>query len=325
MFRYSPKKTISGFSLIELLVVITIIAILLALLLAGVQKVRAAAGRAECASKLRQLGLALHGYHDVRGTFPVQGSNYLVAGRLDDDDLFDHVWMYKILPFLEQDALSRLGIVSGSDVIPPRNSPEWQRWWKTWGTPVPAFLCPSDPRPLAESFAPITTPDGVMPCGLTSYVGVSGRNSLEAQNNQGGILVDGSDLTGIIVGPNVSVKMSQVTRGLSSTLMVGERPPGPDCKGGAWAWGFWQSSLWAVGNMNLPSYTGCWKDQSELRSANCPDSAYFSPGDINSCCHVAHFWSFHSGGGNWLLADGSVQFMTYDAGETTIVEMAGIR
>jgi prepilin-type processing-associated H-X9-DG protein len=48
-------------------------------------------------------------------------------------------------------------------------------------------------------------------------------------------------------------------------------------------------------------------------------------GDMLSYCHLGHFWSFHSGGGNWLLADGSVAFMTCDAGESVIPEMAGIK
>ncbi len=316
------SKYVSAFTLIELLVVVTIIGVLLALLLTGIQKVRGAASRAECASKLRQLGLALHGYHDTKGIFPVQGRNVLDLSGLFDDDLFEYAWMFKILPYLEQDALNRLGTVPGRALVPPANTPEFKRWFDLWATPVPAFHCPSDPRPLAESSAPVKTPTGIMPCALTSYMGVSGRNSLEMQTDDS--LTDGSDLTGIIVGPNVSVKMSQVTRGLSNTLMVGERPPGPDCKGGAWAMGFWQNSLWAVGNIHLTTFLGYGLTETGL--ADCPSAAYFSPGDIKSYCHGAHFWSFHTGGGgNWLLADGSVQFMTYDAGETTIVEMAGIR
>jgi prepilin-type processing-associated H-X9-DG protein len=56
----------------------------------------------------------------------------------------------------------------------------------------------------------------------------------------------------------------------------------------------------------------------------CPDRSYFSPGDLASDCHANHFWSFHSGGGNWLLCDGSVKFMDYSAGKTVIPAMASI-
>jgi prepilin-type processing-associated H-X9-DG protein len=56
----------------------------------------------------------------------------------------------------------------------------------------------------------------------------------------------------------------------------------------------------------------------------CPMPVYFSPGDLSNKCHGNHFWSFHSGGGNWLLCDGSVRFMSYTAGTTVIPDMASI-
>jgi prepilin-type processing-associated H-X9-DG protein len=317
--------------------VIAIIAILLALLMAGVQKARAAAERAECASKMRQLGLALHSYHDVKGSFPIQAA--LRAQYTRERAGQDGSWMYKILPHIEQEALYRQAIndAPGLYVDPASRkvtlpNPDSKLYWDTWATPVPAFLCPSDPRPLGELVR--QNPAGTL-WAMISYVGVSGRNSWEDTDGIfGSSNLSVEDPQIIENPPKTSVRISQITRGLSNTVVVGERPPGPlgpygglasqDLAYffGAWAVAWWESSLWGVGDINMTKQI-----QVSLLAPQevCPDRAYFSQGDIASYCHLGHFWSFHSGGANWLLADGSVQFMTYDAGQTVIPEMASIK
>jgi prepilin-type N-terminal cleavage/methylation domain-containing protein/prepilin-type processing-associated H-X9-DG protein len=286
-----------AFSLVELLVVIAIIAILIALLISAVQKVRAAAANAECLNKLKQLGLALLNYHDDYKSFPTPKNdmNWNWNGPGGGG------WMYRILPYLEQDALHKLG-----------QSPDQG---KAWATIVPAFVCPADQRENAGG----TWVSPAYTFALTSYLGVVGqRNSLRSQTG---------DWDGVF-GREVGVKVSDITDGTSNTLMVGERPPSGDHLIGPWAsYLGGNNALWAVvenvtdgGNSHFPA------SNSKLLGGGqpCPDPSYFSPGDLTSYCHNNHFWSFHTGGGNWLLCDGSVRFMEYSAGTTVIPPMASI-
>src|SRR6266542_6641225 len=110
-----------GFSLIEVVVVIAIIGALVALIMGAVQRVRATAARVECADKLRQAGLALHGYHNSHGWFPPG-----VSSNDEKDPLLFMSWCTRTLPYLEQSqlweaALAAFAVDRNFLNVPPHN------------------------------------------------------------------------------------------------------------------------------------------------------------------------------------------------------------
>ena len=116
MRRFTLKRRTAvrgaGFTLVELLVVIAIIGILVALLLPAIQAAREAARRTECKNNLKNIGLAIHNFHDTHKRFPMGGTinapqiqNYVVNGRPNGTERQGLGWLYQILPHLEEGAL----------------------------------------------------------------------------------------------------------------------------------------------------------------------------------------------------------------------------
>jgi prepilin-type processing-associated H-X9-DG protein len=179
---------------------------------------------------------------------------------------------------------------------------------------VPVFVCPADPRGLDGSVGP---PVWFLPWGpsaLSSYLGVAGSSY---RHDDGYDSFDG--FFGVGAGYwDGFLSFRGVTDGLSNTLMIGERPPPPaqDLSqyyiNGRFFDALFTIGPWFGNSRAFPTY------------ADCTSVYYFSPGDLKDPCHAMHFWSFHSGGGNWLLCDGSVRFISYTAGTTVIPDMASI-
>jgi prepilin-type processing-associated H-X9-DG protein len=239
----------------------------------------------------------LQQYHDINKYFPTPKYD------IGFNPGYDWVgWMYQILPYLEQEAVYKQG-----------QSPDTTIQAKTWGTIIPVFLCSADVR---ENAGGVWEGDLIgMPYntfGLTSYLGVVGNHN-----------ATGPDWDGVF-GRKVGVRTTDITDGLSNTLMVGERPPSPDEAWGWWASNIGDNALWAIVEQPssglLPPPNGAGYGS----GTPCPNRSYFGPGDIVNYCHTDHFWSFHTGGGNWLLCDGSVRFIDYSAGVTTVPDMASI-
>src|SRR5947209_10191645 len=125
-----------GFTLVELLVVIAIIGVLVALLLPAVQAAREAARRMSCSSNLRQLGLAMHSYHDTHKILPYTTAAWGPSGVTNSVDNRGWSWNSFILPYIEQQAM--YSQINFGDFVPVGNNRLLIR------NPIPIAVCPSD-------------------------------------------------------------------------------------------------------------------------------------------------------------------------------------
>ena len=190
-----PSSRRRGFTLIELLVVIAIIAVLIALLLPAVQQAREAARRTQCKNNLKQLGLALHNYHDVHNRFPMECYWGLKAGGAYLP--YHHTWLSGVLPYIEQTALYNsidFKLPAWNGTVGPRPHV---------ATQLPALLCPSD-----GGLQPVTGTHGV---AITNYAAAHGYDwwSRGPMDRQGGQEI----WSGGIFTPQLSSRIGDITDG----------------------------------------------------------------------------------------------------------------
>src|SRR5262245_23185145 len=149
-----PYRSRTAFTLIELLVVIAIIALLIGLLLPAVQKVRGSADRIKCQNNLKQIGLALQGYHDAHGTFPPALARSLVDLSGNDiprpsiwksDEWWWFSWMARILPYIEQDNFANC-IRWDKSAWSEQEAPPGSGTSYLNGIRMKLYLCPSNPN-----------------------------------------------------------------------------------------------------------------------------------------------------------------------------------
>jgi prepilin-type N-terminal cleavage/methylation domain-containing protein/prepilin-type processing-associated H-X9-DG protein len=294
-----------AFTLVELLVVIAIIAVLIALLLPAIQKVRESAARMQCANNLKQLGIAMHNYHDAKKELPSASYNSASWGPSA---------IVYLLPYVDQAAIFALfdpNLASGSSAGGGSNDIAAEAH-------LPLLLCPSDPQQGKTT-----------QFGWTSYhvsygtwVGAAGWDGMFAPN-----------FTAVVTSPK-NIRFGQVSDGLSNTAAFAEVCNGPfdlapspdprrDCFEFAGAmpttlaaarstllaqnwmtasfpptnWRYrvypWrEGSIWRGGyNHLLPPNAPCWRVNGDWWQLVTPPS------------------SFHGGGANVLLSDGSVRFV----------------
>ncbi len=319
MFRRSNR---AGFTLIELLVVIAIIAILISLLVPAVQKVREAAARMQCSNNLKQMGLALHNYHDTYKKFPWgHQDNTKDSAGLTQEMLPWAVW---VLPYLEQAPLYQ-NFKPNLPFNDPANTGAWQQ------QALSVYICPSSPS-KGQVYTD-TWDNGPPMCNgpisgnkswtvsASDYIATSGVPHAFLQTaypnypgGENGVLQD-----------NFQVRIPMITDGTSNTFLVGECGGAPD--------------VWAAGQVKVPyppssTSTSCyvisglaWADSFNGENWLQGSDAAGNPGSgtctIN-CTNVGNFYAFHASGANFLFADGSVHHLAATTDAKVVIELITI-
>jgi prepilin-type N-terminal cleavage/methylation domain-containing protein len=271
-----------GFTLIELLVVIAIIAILIALLLPAVQQAREAARRTQCKNNLKQLGLAVHNYHDVHLCFPPQMLN------VSTNNNRRWGWGVSILPYVEQTALFEALEPDGGQI--PGANTDYNGVALLRQT-VAVYLCPSDSGQPTNQFHP------------------SANNATTTNWYAKSNYVCNQQIMRYRAGFNgPCYKFRDVTDGTTNTLLFGERrlDPNPQRRYvGSIIWGTAQgtgdsSNVFHAGHP-INTYRDC------LEEGDCNDFDA-DAGDTTRTRFAAS--SLHEGGAQFAMTDGSVRFVS---------------
>lgn len=300
--RFYQAKPKQGFTLIELLVVIAIIAILIALLLPAVQQAREAARRTQCRNNLKQLGLALHNYHDVFNTFP---PGYTARGLSASDPVTAETgpgfaWSFAILPQMEQTNLVNQVNTDG-------NAQDLNNIQAVQGTVLSAFLCPSDAAP--DSFEVTDTASNTYVLPRSNYPGILGYAS---------VTMNAGRASGVFYR-NSRTKFRDITDGTSNTICVGERKakhdfnqPNPPVD----AFTTWYAAIpQVIRNAGMAGMmSGMTEGPGSMVLGHVGQPAMMSMMAMhatpNNTNHIVHFSSQHTGGVQFLLCDGSVHFLS---------------
>lgn len=330
------RKNRGGFTLIELLVVIAIIGVLIGLLLPAVQKVRESANRAKCQNNLKQLGIAMHNYHDSHQTFC---PGFRVGGNGDVTHQGEATGFTYLLPFLEQDNTYRIYDFN-------------QVWyaaanWTAVSTPMKQFMCPSGPGPAILDLTPwVPNGTGTSMCGSNDYAFCRGANgTLHPDWNRIPMNVRGVfniEWAGVTMA---GVKATDITDGTSNTLAMGDAVAGavqypvlqvsspPNTIPGAKLIQSWSA---ANTGPNSASYAGGFYGSvfavtAEYGIGGAPRDVPInqSPGTPTMCSggdngtnstgldYISGFRSVHVGGCNFLFCDGGVRFISTDIAAPT--------
>ena len=321
------RRSRHGFTLIELLVVIAIIAVLIALLLPAVQQAREAARRTQCKNNLKQIGLALHNYHDTYGYFPM---GYMV----DIAALNAHGWGTMILPYLEQGNMANQYNFNHGFAAPeaPFSAFPDSLNQAMVATPLPVFMCPSSPE--SGNVYTFTLPGGAIPGWpavtykaaptdygvVTGFLGALWNTHVQPVTGdipRRGLMQDLISLNGSLVSGGRIKGIRNITDGTTNTLMLAEiagrnstyrngrkiydwSDPANTNAGGGWGDPV-NGENWFAGSL----YDGTGTEGPCV--INCTNESGRGA------------YSFHTGGIHVPLADGSVRFISENINQVTFV------
>ena len=338
--RHSRMLPRPAFSLTELLVALSILAVLIALLVPAVQKMRAAASRFECENNLKQIGAALHGYHDVYNRFPPGGARdqipFGTSGTAGSG--WGASWLAYILPYMEQGSLyGRLEFSGGSGWNNPVNA------LVISNVVIDGYRCPASLLPLT---CDSPTPDGnAFHVMAANYVGIAGADTAalptEKRVESGSSTVASGRLSaGGVLFPNSQIATHHILDGTSNTFLVSEQAAFLTSQNGdrlAWSASSPYGWLIGAGGTGTPPNYGCMGDN---RAFNVATIRYLinhksgwtvpeegcdlgglggsaGPAGIGASSGVSAnggqnipLNSTHEGGVNVLLCDGSVRFVS---------------
>jgi prepilin-type N-terminal cleavage/methylation domain-containing protein/prepilin-type processing-associated H-X9-DG protein len=274
-----------AFSLIELMVCISVIAILISLLLPAVQQAREAARRVQCRSNLKQIALALHNYHSTFEIFP-SGQYWCQPGTpCSNGSFYAHGWGWSasLLPYVEQSTLFHGFNFS----LSPRDAYHVQQL----SVPISLFQCPSDStrRPVVPPSALAFRPERL---ATSNYCGNGGSFSVSFEAP---FVARDETWTNGVLGRDSARRMREITDGLSNTFLMGE----------VIHYNFpWDPTLY--GHWDPPSRTACCT-LTLVRHGN----RRLNPGATGTVDERREgFSSLHSDGAHFALCDGSVRFVS---------------
>jgi prepilin-type N-terminal cleavage/methylation domain-containing protein/prepilin-type processing-associated H-X9-DG protein len=304
----------TGFTLVEILVVIAIIAVVIGLLLPAVQKVRESAARAKCANNLKQIGLAVQNFENAKGYLPPIGTINTVGSFSSIPGWF-HSIHARILPFIEQDALYRLVDLRDTGIIQPALT----------GTRMPAYICPSDLNDRAGpgNPGPYPTSYGAAVGDWFLYAYVSKKSGNGAFAYAPYPIERGVSVTDITDGVSNTVGFTEVKAFgsyIAGDAVVPDIPPATPAEvlafGGTLAAGV-AHSHWSVGQALDTGVTFTFPPNTLVAYVDpATGQMYDVDGEwtVNNGMGIYHSAitarSYHKGGVNTLFMDGSVRFVT---------------